>query len=243
MHCLQFGYGMKLSKLLILFLFSLWQTSIHAEVYNYYGVAYDQKTGQIVYTDNHAENRRGEKHVSSEIVYKNPVGKVFAKKTISFEKKTTLPDFTLVDSRDGYIEGAKVTGNQIQLFYRENAKSEMQEKIFPIPSNGVVDGGFDQYIKENWDDILAGKKLNFVMFAPSKLNSYKFIVQKTKTGTYKEKQVVHLKIELDNLFGIFLPSIKIIYGIDNKRILFYEGISNINNPEGKSYFVKIQYYH
>jgi hypothetical protein len=31
------------------------------------------------------------------------------------------------------------------------------------------------------------------------------------------------------------------YNVETKRLLKYEGISNINNAKGKSYFVKIIY--
>jgi len=214
------------------------------EYYKYSGTALDLKTMLKLYFDNHTEKLENGRHIFSEIEYTDPTGKVFAKKKINFQKNPTLPDFILEDFRDGYIEGAEVKGREIRVFYRKSFDSEMEEKTFPIPENPVVDGGVDYFIKANWNKLLEGKKLNFNMFAPSKLNYYKLRVVKTKLAEFKGKKALYLKIDLDIfLINIFLPSIIVVYDLETKRIVYYEGISNINDEKGKSYFVKISYNH
>jgi hypothetical protein len=212
--------------------------------YQYSGNAVDLKTKEKLYTDNHVENIQSGKHLSSLIEYRDPSGKVFAKKNINFSKNPHLPDFKLEDFRDGYIEGSEIKGNNIRVYYRKNKDSKLEEKTFPIPPNPVVDGGFDYFIKDNWEKLESGQKLSFQMFAPSKLDYFKFKVGKVKLAKFRGRDAMYLKMELDKfLINAFLPSISIVYDLESKRIVHYEGISNINDPDGKSLFVRITYNH
>ncbi|MCB1176573.1 MAG: hypothetical protein KDK36_03235, partial [Leptospiraceae bacterium] len=179
---------MKLGKLLFFFLLLGNFHLLLAENYNYAGFAVTQKGGKKVYSDNHTEIWKNGKHIASKIVYKDANGKAFAEKEINFSKNPNLPDFKLEDSRDGYMEGAMLLpNNKIKLFYRENQNSKAEERVMSIPKNSAIDGGFDFYLKNHWDDLLAGKSICFNFFAPSKLNYYKFQIRMTKKGKYNGK--------------------------------------------------------
>lgn len=232
-------------SLMVLVLTSILPVSgLYSETNNYYGDAFEQKKGQKVYSDHHSEFVQNGKHISSNIEYKDPGGKVIGKKTISFVKNTTLPDFKLEDFRDGYLEGAEFKDGKYKLFFRKNSNEPLQEKILDVSGKSVSDGGFDQYVKENWDSLVSGKKLKFRFFAPSQLDSFKFAAEKVKNLDYEGRPSMVVKMEMDNLFlNIIIPPILITYDLETKRIVYYEGISNVNNSEGKSYFVKLKYYH
>lgn len=230
----------KLFLLIILF----FTISINAETNNYFGDAFDAKTGLKVYTDNHSELVVNGKHISSQIEYKDPQGKVIGKKSIKFNPNSYLPDFKLEDFRDGYIEGGEIVEGKYKMFHRKNKNEQMREKVLEIAPLSIADGGFDPFIKDNWNDLMAGKKMKFKFYAPSQLDSFNFYVQKTKISDFEGRSSLFVKMELDNLLlNIFIPPIFITYDIATKRIVFYEGISNVNNPQGKSYFVKLSYNH
>lgn len=217
---------------------------IRGEVNSYFGTAFDQKSGQKVYTDNHQEILDGLTHTSSKIEYKDPSGKVIARKTILFSKNSSLPDFKLEDLRDGYVEGGEIFNGKYKLIYRKNKNEPLQEKVLDISSKSVADGGFDHFIKENWTELLKGNKIKFQFYAPSQLDSFQFYVKKVKQSEYEGRDSLYVKMEMDNLLlNIFIPPIFITYDIETKRIVYYEGISNINNSAGKSYFVKLAYNH
>ena len=230
--------------ILTILLFILQFFSVYGESNSYYGDAFDIKTGQKVYTDNHTENVINGKHISSAIEYKDAGGKLIGRKSISFSKHPTLPDFKLEDLRDGYTEGGELVGGKYRMFYRKDKNEEMKEKTLEILPKSVADGGFDPLVKENWEDLMNGKKIKFQFYAPSQLDSFKFYVVKTKIADYAGRESLFIKMEMDNLLlNIFIPPIFITYDIQTKRIVYYEGISNINNPSGKSYFVKLIYHH
>jgi hypothetical protein len=228
-------------KYLILFTIAFFHP-LFSESNNYSGKAYDIKTKQLQYSDHHSENISSSKHISSSIVYRDSSNKVFAKKEISFQKNSSLPDFKLVDLRDGYEEGGELKNNTYVLHFRKNSNSEPQQKILPIEGRMVADGGFDPFIKIHWNALLKGDKIKFKFVAPSQLDQFDFIVYKTKEENRNDRPTMILKMNMDNfLLKMVIPPITIHYDIETKRIVEYEGISNINNSSGKSLFVRIIY--
>ncbi|HMV42334.1 MAG TPA: hypothetical protein PK079_10350 [Leptospiraceae bacterium] len=226
---------------ILLTIFSL-QRLFAVEVVKFNGEAFDLKTGKRLYYDHHEEYYEGGKHLYSIIQYKDTNGKVFAKKRIVFQKSPTKADFKLEDFRDGYIEGAEVNGDQIKFLYRKNEKEELKEAMITAPNNAVLDGGFDYFVRENWDMILAGNRKQLNLCAPSQLDCFKFVVYKTGEGKRKEADVVMMKVELNNaLLAVFVKPILLVYNKETKKLLQYDGISNINNEDGKSHVVRIIY--
>jgi hypothetical protein len=226
---------------LILFLCGI-QGLFAIESKKFNGEAFDLKTGKRLYYDYHEEFWENGKHLYSIIQYKDTNGKVFAKKRIVFQKSATKADFKLEDFRDGYIEGAEVTGNQIKFVYRKNEKEDIKEAVITAPNNAVLDGGFDYFVLENWDFILAGNKKILNLCAPSQQDCFKFVVFKTGETKRKGQDVVSMKVELNNpILSAFVKPILLVYAKDTKKLLQYDGISNINNEDGKSHVVRITY--
>ena len=211
-----------------------------AESYKYSGKAGDLKSGKFLYTDNHIETRSEGKHLSSVITYRDAKGNVIARKNIQFTKNSYLPDFELEDLRSGYIEGGVLQGKSYKVYYEKDKNSEKKEKILSLKGPSTADGGFDHFVRKNWDDLISGKTVKFSFIAPSQLYQFDFLVSKISSTS----KTITLKMRIENfLLNILVPPINIIYDSETKRIIQYEGISNINNEEGKSYFVKIVYDH
>ena len=59
---------------------------------------------------------------------KTRMEKYLQKENCISKKSATRADFKLEDFRDGYIEGAEVTGNQIKFVYRKNEKEDIKKQ-------------------------------------------------------------------------------------------------------------------
>ncbi len=146
------------------------------------------------------------------------------------------------DTRTGYIEGGETHGDSIRLFFKTNAKVPLKSKTILVPKPYVIDGGFNYFIKSNWEEIIKGNEMTFNIAIPSELDYYKFRITKEKETVYDKKNAVILKLELDNVVLRYLAGpITIIYDVESKRLLSYEGLSNIRNSSGKNYEVRISY--
>lgn len=224
---------------IILFLF-FYVIQIYSETHNYYGEATDQKTNIKIYTDKYFDQIENNKKNSSVIEYHDQQQRIIAKKNVNFTKNRNLPDFKLEDFRDGYMEGGEIIGNQYKLYYKKNKNDILNERILEIKPNAVTNDGLDQLIKSNFEELLNGKKIKVYFYVPYQLDFYKFTVEKVKM-TEKE---LFIKVAIDiDILKPFISNTYITYNIENKKIIYYEGISIINNSNGRSYFIKHNYFH
>lgn len=210
--------------------------------YRYNGRAYDLKTGAYLYSDNHEEYYNNGKHMFSKILYKDASGKVFGSKYIEFKNNPELPTFKTEDFRDGYTEGADVKGKQVRLFAKRKTEDELQERTYTPKTPAVMDGGFDYFVRNNWDQLAAGERMRFHFVAPIQLDDYQFAVEKVREGDWKGRKALYLKLEIDNfiLKKVVNPFL-LVYDFQTRRILQFDGLSNINDENGKSLKVKITY--
>ncbi|GBF51556.1 hypothetical protein LPTSP4_30940 [Leptospira ryugenii] len=210
--------------------------------FSYLGKAYDLKTGKFLYTDNHREFYQGDKHIYSQISYKDPSGKEFGRKRIEFAPNPVLPSFRTEDDRDGYLEGAEVNGKQVKLFFRRKSEDPIEERTYQPKTPGVMDGGFDYFVRNQWDKLMQGERLSFHFLAPVQLDDYLFAVEKIKEDKWKDRSALYLKLEIDNfILKRLVQPFLLVYDIKTKRILQFEGLSNINDENGKSLRVKLVY--
>nr|WP_232371483.1 hypothetical protein [Leptospira ainazelensis] len=214
-----------------------------AKKIRFFGTATDLESRKILYYDHHEEVWENGNHSYSLIQYKDPQGKVFAKKKIQFSKNPAIPDFQLEDLRDGYLEGGTLLkSGTAKLFARRNSEKSLEEKTISFSEPASMDGGFDYFVKNNWDSLIDGKTIRFRFLVPIEKDTFAFSVSKTKTGEYKGKPALFLRMKIDNaLLSVFVKPIEMVYDIESKRIMEYKGTSNINDEKGKSHNVKIVY--
>ena len=236
-----FNSAWRIVALSVIFILSSQFTLKHSLTYQ--GIASDLVSGQVFFTEEHEEFLTDERLPELTLIqYKNPEGKIIVRKKIDYTHHTYHPDFIQEDLRDGYLEGAKAVGDEIELIHRKNNKKSIQTKRVRIPEPAVVDGGFNYFLKSRWDDLLSGKEIKFNFAVPSQLTYYSFRVHKVQDETNKEKHVVVFKMEPDSLILRALASpIYLYYNVDTKRLMRYEGITTINDAWGKSFSAKIVY--
>jgi hypothetical protein len=208
----------------------------------YSGSASDIHSGEFYYSEEHEEMRIANKPSETRILYKDKSGKIIVKKTIDYSKSLLRPEFLQEDLRDGYTEGAKVINGSIQLIHRKNNKSKLETKILKIPGVAVIDGGFNYFVKENWDKLFKGEMMKFNFVVPSKLDFFAFRISRVKEETVNDHKVMVFKLEPDQfVIRALVAPIILKYNVATKRLCQYEGLSTINDHKGKSYKVRIVY--
>ena len=208
----------------------------------YRGNAYDLRTGVFLYSENHNEYWQNGRHAYSIVEYRDQSGQLIASKRINFSTNRSAPTFRLEDRRDGYIEGATRNGSGLALFTRESEGKELRQTVVQVPDPVVVDGGFDYFVRDHFDDLLQGRSipLNFVVSA--KLDYFRFRLIPAGQTVIDGRRALRLRLAIDNLLlRALVSSMEIIYDIETGRLLRYAGVSNINNPEGHSYQARIDF--
>jgi len=208
----------------------------------YMGTAKDLNTGEFLYWEEHTEFYRAGRHLSSTVDYRAADGRVFASKEIDFSLLSLRPDFFLEDQRNGYLEGAKVRGDSMELFWRRTIRQDLRSKVLPLPRLGVIDGGFDYFIRAQWDKLQEGRALSFRFAVPSELKHFGFRLRKERDIEYNGRAATEIYLEPSNFFvRLLVDPIVVVYDKSSKRLQCYEGMANINNAKGKSHLARIEF--
>jgi hypothetical protein len=210
---------------------------------SYDGQAVDLKTGRPVYTERHEEIISGGVRVGMRSTYVGTDGTIWATRRVDFSKSQLVPDFEFEDLRTGYRLGAERRGtDSVRFFEREGASAPLTEKTIRIPGTAVVDAGFNNFVQSNWETLASGKKLYFNFGAPFAMDYYGFRVYKDGERREAGRRFMTVKLDIDNfVIRLFLDPIVLTYDMDARRLVSYEGISNISDDAGESFFVRISY--
>jgi hypothetical protein len=193
---------------------------------------------QLLYTEKHSAI------VDKEGFYKNLVtnyldsnGQVFAKIQSNFDKNKIVPDYEFQDYRQKLRE--KVTlepsGQKINIEFEKAGKIE--NNTLEIKKNSVLSQGFHNFILSQFKN-LADKKLEVYFVVTNRSDQYKFVVQNEKIEAGK----MFISIKPANFFlNAIVPTIKLVYEIESRRLLTFEGLTNIDDSNGKTLTAKIDY--
>ena len=195
------------------------------------GIARNTHTATEMYREQHWIRREGELPVERLVLYRCPNGSAFARKQIDYRPSVLAPNFTLDDRRAGYREGLRRSPGPV-LFYRDNGKAT--ERSASVDSAQlVVDAGFDEFIRKQWAPLLAGKTLPLNFAVPSRLRSMSFSVSRAGEGQIAGEKSWLFRLQLTGLLGLIAPSIDVSYGQQSRRLLRFEGMSNLRDDAGR----------
>jgi hypothetical protein len=173
------------------------------------------------------------------VLYRCPDGRAFARKRVRESGNMQAPDFDLVDARLGYREGVRDRGAQREVYVQRRANMPEQADLLSVPADGVIDTGFDTFAQRHWDALLRGDTLRFPYLVPSRRTFYQFKVSRIDAGT--ARQTMTIRLAASNWLSFLLPHIDVTFDLASRRVVHYEGLSNIRGDDGKNYQVRADY--
>ncbi len=204
------------------------------------GLAYDHKSGDFLYTEEHEHSWDGPRLVTARVTYRAPDGRVIATKTLDFAAGAEKPTFRMDDARDGYVEGVTVGGAETELFQRDKADAELERSTIATPADLVVDAGFNYYLRAHWEELARGETLEFDFAAPTRLDTFRFQARRTGTKLVGERPAMVVAVELATpLVRWLLDPITLAYDQATRELLEWEGISNIDDDRDKPFDARI----
>lgn len=204
------------------------------------GLAYDRKSGDFLYTEEHEQSWDGARLVSARVTYRAPDGRVMATKTLDFAAGAEKPTFRMDDTRDGYVEGVTVGPTTIELFQRDKADAELERSSVTTPGELVVDAGFNYYLRNHWQALARGETLEFDFAAPTRLDTFRFQARRTGSKMVGGRPAMVVAVELATpLVRWLLDPITLAYDDETHELLEWEGISNIDDDRDKPFDARI----
>ena len=199
--------------------------------------------GKIVYIEKHkVEYSDDGKLLTAETRYESQDGKLLANLKSDFTTSLTVPDHIIEDNRTGDIEGLRREGDQIVLFDHEKGKVEKTRVLDKKEAeNRILIGcqGLNYYVLGHLDSSNPIQSLPLRFLIPGKLDYYDFDMKEVGSS---ELSVAEFEISIKNWFlKMFAPKLRAKYDRSTKRLIWYQGISNIKNEKGENQNVTIDY--
>ncbi len=182
--------------------------------YNIKGEARDLRTGDLLYLEFHSCDELG---LLCSVSYRGDAGEVFAEKSLDYTAAAIAPRLEMNDIR---------LARELQV---ETAETGV-----------VVDAGFDNFLRSNWEALDRGERVKFPFLLPGRDKPLPMSAERSSKDCTPELLCVEVKLSSWFLAALTSP-IELSYSRDSRRLMRYRGISNLRGPDGDSQMVDIRY--
>ena len=142
----------------------------------YAGTATALRDSAFLYGERHVLRLRGGRITDRVVLYTCKDGSAFARKTVAYVE-AFAPDFTLEDASNGMREGIRSGADGREMFFRGDRAAAEKTGALPQSPVLVADAGFDEYVRANWQSLLAGNPAGMDFVIPSRLDDMSFKVR------------------------------------------------------------------
>jgi hypothetical protein len=185
-----------------------------------------------LYAEQHVLRRESGRIRERVVLYLCADGSPFARKTARYVE-ATAPDFVFEDSSNGVREGVRSEGSSRTVFFRAGPRTDEKSALIPLGANSVIDAGFDEFVRQNWQSLMAGRTLAFYFLVPSRLSGMDFRLRRLDHGS-EDSSVEKFRLEAAGLLKWLAPSIDVSYSVDDRELVRYEGLSGLRDPKGEN---------
>ena len=177
---------------------------------------------------------------TNRVTYRNPEGDVIAEKTVDYSEAAERPGFVLDDQRFEQRMEVRNRGDRKAIVDWVTGDGQRTRLEASIPSNGVIDAGFEVMVRNHWDTLIEnGDDVEIQFFAPTRGTFYRFEAQPAE----------HDAIDAEHVFRItatgwvstwFVDDIYLGYSSERRLTDFY-GLTNIPKTPDEYYTAHIHY--
>jgi hypothetical protein len=219
------------------------------------GVARDQSSGDFLYCEYHLSD-------GTVVEYRDSVQQLIARKQLDFSLNRLAPNVQQKDFRHGeMIDISRVETITepplIQIAYRAPNSESVKTATLRTNTITVVDAGFDNAIRNQWDELLKNGSIVISFVAPVHLRKidlsvnvaavsrcYKPQDSSTEESQFDyddERHICYIVKSTNMLLNWFVQPIKLIYSRSDKRLMQFSGDVNITAQNGESLRARIDY--
>ena len=223
-------------KLFIILIFACLKAYSETQVFE----AVASSKGEMVYVERHTLTLEEGTLIQSSTEYLDLEGKSIGRMQSNYTQSLSVPEYTLRDERQQSIQGIRWLENKLDIFTQSGKDAKViHQRMGLDPLDVYIAGpGLIYYVAAHLDQLVAGHIFKFKYVIPGKFQTYDFFIETIQHN----QQVAEFDVKLQSWpMRLFGAKLKIIYSVQQKRILFYEGPSNLRDKDGKMMSVKIEY--
>lgn len=200
------------------------------------GDARDPDDGRLLYREVHLIRGDGDRPSERLVLYRCPNGVAFARKRVDYRQSALAPAFELEDAR-GYREGLRREGGRTLVWSGSDAPKPLAATKTPL----VADAGFDEFLRQRWPQLTAGRPQPLSFAIPAFGRSLPFKVRSAGARGADGDRVHRFELRLEGLLGVVASSIRVEYGADDQRLRRFIGPTNIRDARGGQIEARIDF--
>ena len=215
-----------------------------AATFEFTGTAESLETSKALYEERHQVTGictdAGFQPGKHTVTYQElPNDRRFAVKTLEYGKHPSRP--SLVFRQPDFGESLEIhytKTNQLTIDWQPPTENRKRFQV-DFGDRLVVDAGFDQFVRANWQAVIAGESLPFRFLAPTRGDHYGFVLEPAPKEKINADVVV--QIRPTSLVLRFLVD-PIVLGYNRQGALtHYQGLTNIRADRETNHTAHIRY--
>lgn len=207
------------------------------------GEAYSINNEELLYRETHCQS---DDKLHRQVLYKNPDGESIAYKSLDYRNGFMVPSFKQTNFQTNEETQVTLDDEKVTLSFTDANRDQTLETLTnknSAESPMVIDAGFDAYIRQNWDSLVAGKSQSFQFPLASRSTLIELQVSASSCSFQGENSQC-FKLEMSNwLYRMLASPIELGYDRTQKQLIRYRGLSNIEDENGAGLDVDIRYYY
>lgn len=207
-----------------------------AALHSVEGHARDPKNDRLLYREEHLFRRDGERPVERLVLYRCPDGVAFARKRIDYRSSAIAPEFELIDAR-GYREGLRREGGRTMIW----AGAKPPRPLRASDGTLVADAGFDEFLRQSWSQLGAGKTRPLAFVVPAFGRSLAFEVHGLGRHGSGDAAVQRFELRLEGMLGKVTSPISVEYTTTDRRLRRFAGLTNVRDGRGDQIEARIDF--
>jgi len=205
------------------------------------GQAYDLESDEFLYREVYCTNAKpGE----VEVIYRNEADDMIARKLLDYRSGAISPSFVQQNFYSDEVIEVALREGEVTMAILDATSSETKKSVREAAGGKipvVIDAGFDEYVRRNWDELMDGEKLRFRFPFADHARLIKLRIKRSACS-YETDSHQCFRLELSNwLLRMVIAPIELGYDPEKRRLLRYRGLSNIGDGKGNGSIVDIRY--
>lgn len=196
--------------------------------------------GNLAYTEKHKATISPDGFYHSiETTYTNEKNEEFASLKSDFSKDKLVPDYQFQNSNIQLTESVKKSEDGKKLLVDITEKGKNRKFEMPVVERAVMGQGFHNYILAHFDELKEkSQEVNFII--PRKKDFFRFVIKKEKVSG---DEIFFSLRPSSFILKAFVPKLVVSYHMTSKKLLSFEGVTNIEDKNENAYnaFISFSY--
>lgn len=207
----------------------------------YVGIAYDRVDGTVLYREEHFVERAADGSGTRLVVYRCPEGSIYGRKSVRYRDANGAPDFEFEDARVPFTEAVTRTDDGRRAIAVDDRRRGAREGKVDSGDDLVVDAGFDDYVKRNWERLAAGEAVPMRFVIPAEVDAMAFTLTKKADVDVEGEPAMTFRLALGSWLRFVAPAIDVTYFVGARQLARFDGITNQRDGDNRNIAARIEF--